>query len=94
MVKTVEVPVVGIKFIEVKFGAPEWALDIIKYIDANKLPDNEARKIRNRVVRYPLLEGVLCKRCYSMPFLRCVSFEEAQYMLVDLYEGIYGDHSG
>lgn len=55
-------------------------MDIVKYLDANKLPDDrwEAKKIRNRVAHYTLLNGVLYKRGYYLPLLRCVSFEEAQ----------------
>lgn len=78
MTRNVEVPSIGIKVMEVKPRALEWALDIIKYIDANDLPDNRSkdRKIRNRVDRCTLLDGVLYKRGYSMPLLRCISFKE------------------
>lgn len=79
MVRIVEVPAIGVEVMEVKPKTPEWALDIIKYVDANELLDNrwEARKIRNRISRYTLLDGVLYKRGYFTPLLRCISFKEA-----------------
>ncbi|KAG6675237.1 hypothetical protein I3842_15G091700 [Carya illinoinensis] len=69
--------------------------DIIKYIDANELVVNkwEVRNIRNKVLHYTLLEGILYRRGYSSPLLRCVSFEKAQYVLAKVNEGICGDHS-
>lgn len=30
MVRTLEIPAIGIKVSEVRLGAPEWALDVIK----------------------------------------------------------------
>lgn len=70
-------------------------MDIIKYMDANELLENrwEARKIWNKAARYTLLDGVLYKRGYSTPLLKCISFEEAQYVLAKVYEGICGEHS-
>lgn len=40
-------PTKGIEVVEIRQGAPEWAMDIIRYIDTNELLDNrwEARKI-------------------------------------------------
>ncbi|XP_041011349.1 uncharacterized protein LOC121255135 [Juglans microcarpa x Juglans regia] len=77
-------------------GAPEWALDIVKYIDANEVPNDrcEARKIRNKASSYTLVEGVLYRRGYSTPLLRCISFEKVQYVLAEVHRGICGDHSG
>lgn len=51
MIRIIEIPTIGIEVMVVKPGASEWALDIIKHIDANEVLDDrwESRKIRNRV---------------------------------------------
>lgn len=48
MIKTIEIPTIGIEIAKVKPGASEWALDIIKYRDTHELLDSkwEARKIQ------------------------------------------------
>lgn len=38
--KTIEVPTVGIEVMEIKPRASAWAADIIRYLDASKMPDN------------------------------------------------------
>lgn len=46
MFRTVEIPIVRIEIVEAKLRALEWAMDIIRYIDANEVPNDrwEARK--------------------------------------------------
>ena len=41
-----------------------------------------------------LIRNVLYKRCFSRPYLRCLSHEEADYVMREVHEGICGDHSG
>jgi len=36
----------------------------------------------------------LYKRGYDQPLLKCVTAEQAQYVIKELYEGICGYHSG
>lgn len=57
MIRTIEILTMGIKMVEVKSRASEWALDMIKYIDTSKVPDGrwKAKKIRNRVVHYTIV---------------------------------------
>lgn len=61
VVRIVEVPSMGIEVMEVKPGALELALDIIKYLDDNEVPNDklEARKNGNRATRYPIVDGIL-----------------------------------
>ncbi|XP_040995989.1 uncharacterized protein LOC121242153 [Juglans microcarpa x Juglans regia] len=85
----------GIEVVKVKPGVPEWVLGIIKYIDANEVPNDkcEARNIRNKAAHYTLVKGVLYRRGYSTPLLRCISFEKAQYVLAEVHERICSDNS-
>lgn len=59
VIRTVEIPAVGIEVVEVKLRALEWTLDIIRYIDVNEVPNDkwEDKKIRSRAARYTLVEG-------------------------------------
>lgn len=96
MIRTVEIPTVGIEVVKVKSRAPEWALNIIKYIDTNEVPAYrwKAKKIRNRAAHCTKVKRLLYRRGYFTPFLRCFSFEEAQYVLVEVHEGICSHHLG
>ncbi|XP_059638536.1 uncharacterized protein LOC132280798 [Cornus florida] len=53
----------------------EWAEPIIRYIENEELPQDrmEARKIRMRAAKYSLIDEVLYKKGFSLPYLRCVS---------------------
>ena len=37
---------------------------------------------------------MLYRRGYSLPYLRCASSEEADYVLYEIHEGTYGNHIG
>lgn len=43
--------------------------------------------------RFTLLNDLLYKRDFSLPYLRCVEQDEARYILEEVHEGIYRDHS-
>lgn len=76
--------------------ALDWAGNIIRYLETNKVPEGrqEVRKIRNRVARYSMIEGVLYRQGHSMPLLRCISSKEAQYVLAKTHKRICENHSG
>ncbi|XP_024039207.1 uncharacterized protein LOC112097847 [Citrus clementina] len=54
----------------------------------------QARKLKCRAARYTLLDEVLYHRGFTLPLLRCVNDEEADYVLREIHEGICGNHSG
>ena len=54
---------------------------------------NEARKIRKRAASFTILNDVLYKRSFSMPYLKSVDDDEAKYILEEIHEGICGDHA-
>ena len=66
------------------------------YLEEGALPDNlvEARKLRMRVSRYAFLQNTLYKKSHSLPLLRCLTPEEANYAMREIHEGICGNHSG
>ena len=50
-------------------------------------------KVRKRTARFTILNDTMYKRGFSMPYLKCVNKEEANYILEEIYEGICGDHA-
>lgn len=86
---------IGIKLLEIKSGVLEWALDILQYQNTNKVLDDRqrARKIRYQAARYTVVDGVLYRRGYNAPLLRCISNEWAQHVLAKIHEEIYNDHA-
>ena len=73
-----------------------WMTPIISYLKDESLPEgkDEARRLRVWSVRYVLLNDVLYKRDFSQPYLRCLSPNEANYVLREVHKGACGNHSG
>ena len=73
-----------------------WMAPIISYLKDGTLPEgkDEARKLRVRSARYVLLNDALYKRGFSQPYLRCLSQDEANYVLREVHEGACRNHSG
>uniref|UniRef100_A0A2N9ESH3 Uncharacterized protein n=1 Tax=Fagus sylvatica TaxID=28930 RepID=A0A2N9ESH3_FAGSY len=73
-----------------------WMLPIIRYLKEGILPADraEAHKLRIRASRFQLLGGILYKMGFSRPHLRCLSPEEANYVIREVHEGVCGNHSG
>ena len=69
---------------------------VISYLkDGNLLEGkDEAGRLRVRSARYVLLNDVLYKRGFSQPYLKCLSLDEANYVLREIHEGACGKHSG
>ncbi|KAK2997736.1 hypothetical protein RJ639_024902 [Escallonia herrerae] len=44
--------------------------------------------------RFVLVDGVLYKKSFSLPYLKCLSPKEADYALQEVHEGICGQHLG
>ncbi|XP_062108789.1 uncharacterized protein LOC133819531 [Humulus lupulus] len=71
-----------------------WAELIKRYLEEGTLPvdKKEARRLVYKAARYTLVDGVLYKRWFSMPLLRCVEEEEAPKVLHEIHEGECGNH--
>ena len=41
-----------------------------------------------------LIDWVLYKRGYTLPLLKCLSKDEAAYVLKEIHKGVCGNHSG
>ena len=72
-----------------------WMTPIVSYLKDGTLPEgkDEARKLRVRSARYVILNDALYKRGFSQPYLRCLSPDDANYVLREVYEGACRNHS-
>ena len=78
-------------------GMGETWMDPIKaHLEIGWLPDNvfEARRLSVRALRYALIDGILYKRSFVIPYLRCLRPDEARLALEEVHEGICGQHMG
>ncbi|XP_076959163.1 uncharacterized protein LOC143635161 [Bidens hawaiensis] len=73
-----------------------WMTPIVTYLSTGILPDNkaESRKIRHKALNYTIQDGILYRRSYLGPLLRCVDPQDANYLLREIHEGICGVHAG
>ena len=69
---------------------------IVSFLQDGHLPldAEEAKKIKKRVARFTILNDTLYKRGFSMPYLKCVSEDEAKYILEEVHEGVCRDYVG
>ena len=64
-------------------------------IPQNRQPPADADKTwLAKAARYTMIGDDLYKRGYGQPLLKCVTPEQAQYVIKELHEGICGYHSG
>ena len=73
-----------------------WTTTIALYLKDGILPNEKeaARKLKVRVARFVLINDVLCKRCFSCLYLRCLGNEEVDYVMREVHEVICENHSG
>ena len=69
---------------------------IIRYLKEGWLPidKTEARKIHIRAARFVIIDDVLYRQGYSLPYLRCANSKEADYVLYEIHESVYKNHAG
>ena len=73
-----------------------WTTPLVSYLKNNALPNDKeaARKLKVQVAQFILIRDILYKRGFSHSFLRCLSPEEADYVMREGHEGICRNHSG
>ncbi|XP_074374528.1 uncharacterized protein LOC141714934 [Apium graveolens] len=66
----------------------------IKYLENGELPEDngKAQRLKAKASKFFLEEGILYRRTFSSPILKCIGLEEAKYCLAEVHEGICGDH--
>ena len=68
---------------------------IVSFLQDGRLPQDaeEAKKTKKRAARFTILNDTLYKRGFFMPYLKCVDENEAKYILEEIHEGVYRDHT-
>ena len=72
-----------------------WTTPLVSYLRDSMLPEGKdaTRKLKVQASCFVLIKEVLYKRGLSRPYLRCLGPEEADYVMREVYEGIYENHS-
>nr|GEZ62900.1 reverse transcriptase domain-containing protein [Tanacetum cinerariifolium] len=75
---------------------PTWMTELVNYLKEGTLPEDEkeARKLRLKARQYVLMEGILYKRSFLTPWLRCVGPLQAEYVMKEIHEGSCSMHAG
>ncbi|XP_076938802.1 uncharacterized protein LOC143607134 [Bidens hawaiensis] len=80
----------------IQIGVESWITPIEAYLSSGILPTEkpEARKIKHKALNYQINDGILYRRSFIGPLLRCVDAEDANYLIREVHEGICGLHAG
>nr|GEV60338.1 reverse transcriptase domain-containing protein [Tanacetum cinerariifolium] len=74
---------------------PTWMTPIVDYLKGTLPGDkNEARKLRLKARQCELMEGILYRRSFLTPWLRCVGPRQAEYVMREIHEGSCSMHVG
>ncbi|GJU60712.1 reverse transcriptase domain-containing protein [Tanacetum coccineum] len=72
-----------------------WLTPIYEYLTEEILPEEKrkARAIRRKAGRYAVTNGILYKKSFLGPWLRCVGPLQANYVLREIHEGSCSMHA-
>ena len=72
----------------------DWRTTIVAYLRDGTLPKDksDARRIRTKAARFSLINSILYRWSFSGPYTRCLSEQEATYVLKEIHEGECGNH--
>ncbi|CAL0323819.1 unnamed protein product [Lupinus luteus] len=83
--------------IEEEFDGKPWYHDIKKYLRSQTYPpeasENDKRTLRRLATNFFVSGEVVYKRNHDMVLLRCLEAKEAQKMMEEVHEGIFGTHA-
>ncbi|GJT29072.1 reverse transcriptase domain-containing protein [Tanacetum coccineum] len=73
-----------------------WMTLIYEYLTKETLPVevNKARAVRQKSQRFTVINGILYKKSFLRPWLRCVGPLQANYVLREIHEGSCSMHAG
>ncbi|GKE31095.1 putative nucleotidyltransferase, ribonuclease H [Tanacetum coccineum] len=80
----------------IKEATRTWITPIQEYIEKKILPEDatKARTIREKARNYTIKEGVLYRKSYLGPLLRCIGPQQAKYLIKEIHMGSCGMHDG
>ena len=73
-----------------------WITPIYKFLAHGTLSNDkvQAKQIQYKATRYLIINDQLYKWGFSLPYLRCLTYAEAEIVLREIHEGVCGDHAG
>ncbi|KAL0435139.1 UNVERIFIED_CONTAM: hypothetical protein Sradi_0221800 [Sesamum radiatum] len=73
----------------------DWRTPIIRWIDESHLPGDrwETTKIKNKAICFLMQGGMLYKKSFTHPLLRCLSQEEGLHVIKEIHDGCCGYHA-
>ncbi|GJX01133.1 reverse transcriptase domain-containing protein [Tanacetum coccineum] len=73
-----------------------WMTPIFKYLTDETLPAEvkKARAVRRKSWRFSIINGILYKKSFLGPWLRCVGPLQTNYVLKEIHEGSCSMHAG
>ncbi|XP_071740637.1 uncharacterized protein [Rutidosis leptorrhynchoides] len=73
-----------------------WMTPFIKYLADGTLPEDklQARRIQMRAPMYNFKNGVLYRKSFTEPYLRCVGPTQAKEIIREMHKGSCSTHSG
>nr|XP_009786414.1 PREDICTED: uncharacterized protein LOC104234539 [Nicotiana sylvestris] len=74
----------------------DWRNEIIDYLEHGKLPKDPkaSRALCTKATQYSFKGGQLYRRSFQGQLAQCLGASEANYVMREVHEGIYGNHSG
>ncbi|XP_073153586.1 uncharacterized protein [Henckelia pumila] len=74
----------------------DWRRELLSYMEKGELPKDpkKAYRLKQRSLRFVMVEGVIYKRSFSGLLLKCLGPEESNYVLREIHEGCCGNHLG
>ena len=76
-------------------NAIDWKSSIIKYLKSSIIDTNSSStKLIIKATRYTLIDEVLYKKSFTLPYLWCLGPDEVEYALREIHEGICDQHMG
>ncbi|XP_060177808.1 uncharacterized protein LOC132607742 [Lycium barbarum] len=74
----------------------DWRNKYIDYLQTGKLPSDakESRALQTKATRFCLVDGQLYQRSFHGPLARCLGPGDTDYVLREVHEVTYGNHSG
>ena len=81
---------------QIEESGSSWLTLILRYLSTRELSSNrtEAHKVQVQATRFSLVNGQLYKRSLDGQYLKCLTTQQRQYLLVELHEGVCENHLG
>lgn len=71
-------------------------MPIVSYLKNRTLSEdrNTSCRLKVQLSHFLMIGDVLHKMGFSHPYLRCLTPNKADYVMREVHEGVYGNHSG